>query len=300
MTKKKSGRKKNFAPPTLGRRIMGWAITGAICLGLVYGAYDLFQFCVRSDLFMVKEVRILGTELLTKSEILREMDIPARVRLWQIEPERIEAALIRLNLVDSVQVRRVLPQTLAVEVLERKPVARWQDPATHEVYVLDEKRWLLATLGELEERMARNGISRREIGPLPLIVCDRSVRGWAPGDRLDVDGLEDVLNTYDVLWTRGENWIASIDRFEYVDALHGWKIKCREVAEEIRLGRTNLTQRLGKIDPVWRLLESEEIRVAYIDLRFDEQGVAIKPLNIGVVEWMELTNRETPTEKMIG
>ncbi|MCA9411195.1 MAG: hypothetical protein KC944_08285, partial [Candidatus Omnitrophica bacterium] len=78
------------------------------------------------------------------------------------------------------------------------------------------------------------------------------------------------------------------------------KIKCREVAEEIRLGRTNLTQRLGKIDPVWRLLESEEIRVAYIDLRFDEQGVAIKPLNIGVMEWMELTNRETSTERMIG
>lgn len=298
MTRKKG--RTSYVPPTPGHRVLGWTFTTAICLGLVYGGYDLFQFCVRSDLFMVKEIRILGTELLTKAEVVREMAIPARVRLWQIKPERIEAELIKLDLVQSVQIRRVLPQTLVVEVLERKPVAQWRDPETKERYVVDERKWILCTLGELEERRIRNGLSRRDIGPLPMIVCDRSVRSLKPGDILDVEGLQDILNTYDVLWTRGESWIASIDRFEYSGPLSGWKIVCEEVTEEIRLGSEGLTQRLGKIDPVWKWLTEKKVQVAYIDLRFDQQGVVIKPLNIGVHEWMELNGISSRPENVLG
>ncbi len=280
--------------------IFGWSLTGIICLGLVYGAYDLFHFCVRSDLFMMKEVRILGTELLTKSEIVREMDIPSRVRLWQIQPDRMAAKLIQLNLVDSVHIRRVLPQTLVVEVLERKPVAQWQDPATQERYVVDEKRWILCTLGELDERRIRSGLTKRDIGPLPLVVCDSSVRGWTPGDRLDVDGLEEILNTYDILWSRGERWISSIDRFEYSGTLKGWTVICDRVAGEIVLGREGLTQRLGKIDPVWRYLSENGIQVSYIDLRFEQQGVVINPTNIGIQEWMELNGISMEPESVVG
>lgn len=292
--------RRDYSPPSLGRRFARWAATAAVLLGLAYGVYDLYKFCVRSDLFLVEEVRIVGVQLLTQSEVFREMELPEKARLWQIAPERIEAQLGRLHLVEAVQVRRVLPQTLVVEILERKPRALWTDPGSGERYVLDEKRWLLCTLGEFQERVARSGVDRRVIGPLPTVVCDQQIRGWAPGDRLDVEGLEEVLKSFDLLLTRGDAWIASIDRFERLEPVRGWVVRCKTLADEVRLGNDAIAVRLGRVQPVWSFLEEKNIPVAYIDLRFEGQGVVIKPHSLGVYDWLELNGLGDRTETELG
>lgn len=81
----------------------------------------------RFDVFRVRHVEIVGTELLPPSEALEQSGITDSVSVFDdVEPWR--RRLLRHRLVSDVHVHRRLPGTLRIEVTETEPVALVEGP----------------------------------------------------------------------------------------------------------------------------------------------------------------------------
>jgi len=257
---------------------------------LVYGIADLWHYTVRSDLFFVQQVRVRGNYLLTEAEILRELDIPARVAIWRVQPERLEARLLALSLVHAAVVRRVLPHTLIVDVAERNPIMDWTDPRMGKTYALDEEGVVLVESRELLDRLSSNKGQTTRASTRPRL---EGLEAWGrlPGDRLEAAGLGQILSAFGLALSREEEWVRAVESLEWRDDGSRWVFRCRERTGEIRLGDAHFLEKMGLIGPVWRLLVKENMDVAYMDLRFREQGVLIQPVNYDPIRWMETAAR---------
>ena len=107
MAKKKSrGRRR------LARGVVWLLATGAILFLMVY-----------TPLFTLREIKLIGATYLTPDDILRVGQIYYGEPLFQLETDSITTRLSNDLRVEEVTVRRSLPSTLEVEVVERKPVA---------------------------------------------------------------------------------------------------------------------------------------------------------------------------------
>jgi cell division protein FtsQ len=276
--------------PTLRGRLKA-AARKVLLLGVAgvlgYGVWDLYRFCAEGDLFVIREVRIEGNHLLLDQEILDALQIPARVRLWQVKPEQIESQLLSMSSIRSVHVERVLPETLVIDLMERSPIADWRDPKTGKRYALDEETVLLAESDEMNRRL-------REAGQVNLHrpeVLGLEVWGRLPGDRIESENLEKLLSALGVAAAREEDWVPTVRSVVFQDREHGWVLRCGSEEREVRIGDRHFLERIGRIDPVWKVLLREGLQVAYIDLRFPEQGVLLKPLNCDPTCWMEIAER---------
>lgn len=76
----------------------------------------------RIPLFEVAEVRVEGAAMVPDREILEWAAIPDSANVWD-DPAGWETAVAAHPVVRTVRIRRDLPATLVVEVVEREPVA---------------------------------------------------------------------------------------------------------------------------------------------------------------------------------
>ena len=258
------------------------------------------NFAVRSDLFIVHQVRIKGNSLLANGEILEALEIPSRVQLWRVQPERLESRLVDLSLVRSAKIKRVLPQTLLIEVAERSPIVDWRDPRTSKTYALDEEGVVLGESAELAERMRRESEADPVGVERPLLV-GLDVWGRLPGDRLEVEGLSEVLTALGLAVSREDDWTKEVLSIESSRDGRGWVLHLTDRMGEIRLGNRRSIERVGTIQPVWRFLVRENLQVHYVDLRFEEQGILVRPRNCAPDAWMEIATRyPEPREEGVG
>lgn len=106
-TKKSSRQRRRLA-----KGVIRLFATAAILLLLVY-----------TPLFTLREIKLIGATYLTPDDILRVGEIYYGEPLFKLETDSITNRLRNDLRVEDVTVRRSLPSTLEVEVVERKPVA---------------------------------------------------------------------------------------------------------------------------------------------------------------------------------
>jgi len=92
--------------------LLGWGIAS----GVQYLKH-------RTQLFMVKEVRVTGLSYLSASRILELAGVQKGVPLFSVSPEEIARRVLENKYVRAVNVRRILPGTVLIAVRERQPVA---------------------------------------------------------------------------------------------------------------------------------------------------------------------------------
>ena len=105
---KKSPRRRR----RLAKGIIRLFATAAVLLLLVY-----------TPIFTLREVKLIGATYLTPDDILRVGEIYYGEPLFKLETDSITNRLRNDLRVEEVTVRRSLPSTLEVEVVERKPIA---------------------------------------------------------------------------------------------------------------------------------------------------------------------------------
>ena len=74
-------------------------------------------------LFTLREVKLIGATYLTKEDIIKVGNIYFGEPLFQLETDDIVRRLMQDLRIEEVKVKRELPNTLEVEIKERKPVA---------------------------------------------------------------------------------------------------------------------------------------------------------------------------------
>jgi cell division protein FtsQ len=162
---------------TSDRRRRPWGGIGAlVVIGAIAGAWAV----AASPLFHVRDVRVRGNRHLSASEIVRLSGIGSDANLLTIQPNRVLRGLARSPWVRTAEVRRELPWTLIVTVVERRPVGWVRHPGG--VAIIAGDGTVLARRKDPPNGIADMGVWKQEV---------------RPGDHLE--GLEEPLAVVDSL-----------------------------------------------------------------------------------------------------
>ena len=101
------------------RAALPWALIGAV-LAL---AALLTWIVVGTGVFGVREVRVVGGELVTPDQVRQAADVPAGTPLARVDLAAVRSRVAELAPVGRVTVSRQWPDTVLVEVVERTPAA---------------------------------------------------------------------------------------------------------------------------------------------------------------------------------
>jgi len=144
------------APPSTA----AWIATRLLAMVLLFGASGLLYHVAASDGFHIERVVVVGSQLVPPAEIERVAAVTGLNIFW-LKEEEIGHRLQAITAVQSVRVRAVLPDRLDVRIVERTPVAVWQNGGTS--YLVDaEGRVLRMT----DEAIALPTI--RDVGTQPV------------------------------------------------------------------------------------------------------------------------------------
>lgn len=105
-------------------------VAGVVALGAA--AVRVPDALATVEWFEVRTVKVEGGRWLTDDEAVRALALPEGTNLWE-DPHPLEERLRQHPLVDDVRVRRRVPGTLVVKVVERRPVALLPTPALEPV-----------------------------------------------------------------------------------------------------------------------------------------------------------------------
>jgi len=101
------------------RAVLPWAVGAGVLLvlgGLAWLVYG-------TPVFGVRDVQVVGAELLTPAQVEQAVAVPVDEPLARVDLDKVRARVRAIPAVDRVVVRRSWPSTLVVEVVERTPVA---------------------------------------------------------------------------------------------------------------------------------------------------------------------------------
>ncbi|WP_319371454.1 FtsQ-type POTRA domain-containing protein [uncultured Ilyobacter sp.] len=104
------------------------------------------QIFIQRDIFRVEKVWIFGELNLTSREVKKQMGTAIGEYIWDIDTKAIEEILKEDIRIESVKVKKILPDEIRVEIKEKDPsyYAQYKD----RVYTVDENGNIFAYLEE--------------------------------------------------------------------------------------------------------------------------------------------------------
>ena len=89
---------------------------------------------------------VMGTDRVQREEVLALLDLPPHVSLFAVKPDSLAQRVETHPWVAAASIERVFPDTLAITVTERKPVAILQSPEGP--HLLDKQGHLLSSVSK--------------------------------------------------------------------------------------------------------------------------------------------------------
>ena len=117
------------------QRIVTWVILAVLTLlalvaaqyaGLTAAAYQQYAALAAQAGFQVKRVPVTGMERVDQLKVYQLVLAEKDRAMPLVDIEKIRADLLQYGWIKDARVSRRLPDTLAVEIIERKPAALWQ------------------------------------------------------------------------------------------------------------------------------------------------------------------------------
>lgn len=101
------------------KRLFTWLRYAALAVAVAGLTYVVFF----SSVLSVTSVSVIGNYYATEKKILKAADIATGTQLARLNSAEIEAAVLKLPEVKSIEVRRAWPNQVILAVVERKPMA---------------------------------------------------------------------------------------------------------------------------------------------------------------------------------
>jgi cell division protein FtsQ len=99
------------------------AISAAAVLVVVgYGSYTIIHYARTSPRFDVKKVEVAGLKRAAETDVLAQARLPDGANVFSIDLDQVRERVEALKWVRFASVQRVLPDTIAIHVVERQPV----------------------------------------------------------------------------------------------------------------------------------------------------------------------------------
>ena len=228
-------------------RFSRWQLTTGVLLVAVAMAIPFWgpRLLSHLDFFRVRKVEVLGLRFTPPAEVLSRLAVDTTHSVWEpLDPLAARAATHPQ--IERATVRRRLPGTLVVEVVERRPVA-------------------LVPVGPALRAVDERGVA------LPL---DPS---RTPVDAPVVTAPLRATSVYHLLGAMQREAPALYARVSSVRVVAGDELLLQLPNLPVRTMTSVTLARLGDIEPVERDLAKRQLRAAELDLRYRDQVIARLP-----------------------
>jgi cell division protein FtsQ len=180
------------------QRFLTWAVLGILFVaallvanwfGVPQMAYRQVGTMTAKAGFEVKDIRIVGTNRVDQLKVYDIILEHATGPIMLVDIDAIRADLSKYGWIKEARVSRQLPDRLFVEIIERKPVAVWQNAGRYQL--LDDE-------GKVLDR-----ITDAEIGNMPVVN--------GPNANMHLVGLDDLLDRAQSLKPQvaGATWVGN-------------------------------------------------------------------------------------------
>ena len=125
-----------------------YAIRLVVVIGVIVALLAAWAVVYNSPAFSIKNVQVNGVEHLTSDEMAQLASVPADTTLLRVDVDAIATRVKQSSWIESVKVNRVFPDTLEINVTERKVLAIAEMPndtgtATKSWAVAEDRIWLM-------------------------------------------------------------------------------------------------------------------------------------------------------------
>ena len=216
---------------------------------LIVGA--ILGFFVYVPFFTLKEVKLIGAERLTVEDILKVGNIYIGEPIFQLETNDITTRLSNDLRIESVTVRRIVPNTIEVTLQERKPLATIV--CDYGYLDLDKSGKIIDSYKNLREMK------------IPMITGAQAQDKYI-GDEIDDNLVKKILEFLQKLAPDSLNKLSevAIVAADYVVAYTD-----TEQAVQIRIGKMErLDEKAHLVDDFLRDLDNNPHAVEYVDFNY--------------------------------
>ena len=227
-----------------GRRLFKGLVFLAIC-GAILGFFVYVPF------FTLKEVKLIGAEKITVEDILKVGDIYIGEPIFELETDKVTTRLSNDLRIESVTVRRIVPNSLEVVIKERKPLATIV--CDYGYLDLDKNGKIIDSYKNLREMK------------IPMIT-GAQIKDKYIGDDIDNELVKEILEFLQKLKAESLNKLSevAIVAEDYIVAYTD-----TEKAVQIRIGKLErLDEKAHLVDDFLRDLDSNPHEVEYVDFNY--------------------------------
>jgi cell division protein FtsQ len=237
-----------------GKRVYVYFFFLAVLIATVFGVKEQWQHHVP-----VKRVSVEGISVITKDEIVRLMNLPPNVPMYEIDLTAVQRNILTNSFVKSAVIQRDAPSTIRVSVEERKPAA-----------ILNAKElYFIASDGTVLPYVVS-----AETYDIPVISGLDSLAGIKTGQKLMVADVNEALEIITASKFTSNHLFHAISEIRLRKG-HDLVLYSFETGIPIIFGKGDAAKKMVKLDAFWQqfLQNNETSDIQYIDIRFDDQVV---------------------------
>lgn len=226
-------------------------------IGLVWGGVTGYRLVRDASYFRLQTVTVVGNRLLSRNDIQYLLAIPTPATIWQLDLTRMGARLERHPYVESVTIRRLMPDTLTVTVEERVPYL---------VAMAGQQRMVL----DVDGVVLGPFVPRRDARLPQLKLSDG--RALTPGMRLRQ---QDVRQALDLVWAYRRSAVAERMRLValMVEASGTVVAEVEPYPFAIRLGQEALATQLERLPAVLQVIQERDLAVQLVDMSYRKRVI---------------------------
>ena len=215
-----------------------------LVLAVIFGAIFLY----RSDAFHVENVTVSGVSHLTDHEITRIAAVPDDSTLLRLDEDGIKQRLSQNAWVQSVEVKRVFPDTVELDIVEREPAAAVRVNEKSTWVVADDGAWLSAATNADWEKDPR------------IVDVNASISAPVSGVACDDEG---IMNALKVVAALGERTKGELDTISAPSAAK----TSLNLKNGVSVAFGDASEVAAKEAAIWGILDKLSGQVSYINVR---------------------------------
>ena len=203
-------------------KLFKWTCIFAIITGGI-------SFCLLSPMFNIKKINVKGNSKIPGEEIISLSEIEVDNNIFRIQPNKTIDLIKKNAYVEEVKIKRKLPETINIEITERKPTFIFKFADAY-VYINNQGYILEISPNKIEKPIILGIKTKQE---------DIHV-----GNRLNVEDLEKLNDVIHIFNTAKSNQIENINAIDISDR-QNYILKIDSEKKEVFLGdASNLTTKM--------------------------------------------------------
>jgi cell division protein FtsQ len=240
------------------RKILRLASLSLVLLVFLIGGHGVYITLLDAHSFQMRRIDVVGCQKISRETLLSLMKIEGMPNLFTVRLTDIAKRIESHPWIDHVQLRKVFPDTMVVQVKERRPIAILQ---LEELYYIDSKGVIFSRVGDKDKYNYPflTGLTRQAL--------DKS-----PEETKNL-----IMTALELLTMTSTGKVSPLDDISEIHMEKNSGIRCFPQNQdlEVKMGWDSFGEKLKRLSVVWSDLGKRGYTAISIDCR-DVKRIVVK------------------------